>query len=110
VVLFLVARFFLGGHVDFFGAFTWFSSFKVCFSVFSSQEATKALKEDLDNVRRDMDTVVLQVGEFDRNDFLLSPFFLTLRHPYLSLVLSSPFFTILFQPNLSPILAGRGKH
>ncbi len=66
---------FFWGACFFFRGFTWFSIFKVCFFVFSSQEVTKALKEDLDHVRRGMDTLILQAEDYDRYDLLTSPFF-----------------------------------
>jgi hypothetical protein len=89
-----VGRVWFGGHIGYFLGMTWLSIFKVCFVVFSEQEATKALMEDLENVRRMMETLKLQTEDYDRYDLLISPFF----------------FFILLQPYLSPVSTGRGKH
>jgi hypothetical protein len=49
--------------------------------------------EDMENVRRNMETLILQAEDFDRYDLLISPFFF-----------------ILLQPYLSPLSTGREKH
>ncbi len=64
------------------------------FFVFSEQEAIKALMEDLEIVRRKMETLKLHAEDLDRYDLQISPFFLF----------------ILLQPDLSPLVPGPGKH